>query len=470
MGNVETLLALLYADGNGGGGGGGGTTNYNALTNRPKINGHVLEGDKTSEDLGIKGQAPDITVNASVDNTTGTPSVEVTKSGTDEAPIFEMAFTGLKGQTGQQGAPGAPGAPGPTGEDGFSPEITVEEITGGHRITITTKTGTESFDVMDGQGGGSGDDVFVATYGVTTAQQINAFLDSNDPKAPMVVKRGNDYYTVITTVKQAENKVIIRTFASLSGAFYIFTYTVTDNTWSNSNYGVQQLLVSGVNIKTVGGQSLLGEGDIPIQGGGGNASFDVATIPQGPTGNNEVNAVTSNGDSENEIVSYIRAEDGTLPDEITLVVNSALGEDRFQIPTKEYVDSQTIPSYVVDKPEGATTVSGNVVQVGSFTDTDGTKYGIFEFYYKTSALPAADTTKTYSFSPLLDNYTIFEFIDQSGITNNGHVISSGRTDGTSRIIIQQFSKNNKNVMLRAYGDYSSYTALLRIKFIGTKNA
>ena len=287
----------------------------------------------------------------------------------------------------------------------------------------------------------------------------------------MVVKRGNDYYTVITTAKQAENKVIIRTFASLSGAFYIFTYTVTDNTWANSNYGVQQLLVSGVNIKTVGGQSLLGEGDIPIQGGGGgNASFDVATIPQGPTGNNEVNAVTSNGDSENEIVSYIRAEDGTLPDEITLVVNTALGEDRFQIPTKEYVDSQTIPSYIVDKPEGATTVSGNVVQVGSFTDTDGTKYGIFEFYYKTSALPAADTTKTYSFSPLLDNYTIFEFIDQSGITSNGHVISSGRTDGTNRIIIQQFSKNNKNVMLRAYGDFTAQTALLRIKFIGTKNA
>jgi len=493
MGNVETLLALLYADGNGGGGGGGGTTNYNALTNRPKINGHVLEGDKTPEDLGIKGQAPDITVNASVDDTTGTPSVEVTKSGTDEAPIFEMAFTGLKGQTGQQGAPGAPGAPGPTGEDGFSPEITVEEITGGHRITITTKTGTESFDVMDGQGGG-----------------------------------------------------------------------------------------------------------------GGNASFDVATIPQGPTGNNEVNAVTSNGDNENAIVRYIRAADGTLPNTVNLGVKSALGEDSFQIPTVGYANSidkflfvhtdqddwqdipaqgegvkgvelttpytyeelvasgkqiaakidstseksdsllvilqhyddnarnrqfygfstyvdwingeehfyidtvqivkQTLtdktwlyhrtseisggtvdaytkaetdsllankqdkPVYVVDRPEGSNPVLGSVVQVGSFTNTDGTEYGIYEFYYKTSALPAADATKTYSFSPLLDNYTVFDFIDQSGITSNGHIISSGRTDGTNRIIIQQFSKNNRNVMLRAYGDFTNQTALLRIKFIGTKNA
>ena len=125
--------------------------------------------------------------------------------------------------------------------------------------------------------------------------------------------------------------------------------------------------------------------------------------------------------------------------------------------------------YAVDKPEGSNPASGNVVQVGAFTNTDGAEYGIYEFYYRTSALPAADATKTYSFSPLLDDYTIFDFIDQSGITSNGHVISSGRTDGTNRIIIQQFSKNNKNVMIRAYGDYTQQTALLRIKFIGTKN-
>lgn len=36
------------------GGGGGGTNNYNALINRPKINGHTLEGDKSFEDLGLE--------------------------------------------------------------------------------------------------------------------------------------------------------------------------------------------------------------------------------------------------------------------------------------------------------------------------------------------------------------------------------------------------------------------------------
>jgi len=33
---------------------GGGGTNYNALINRPKINGHTLEGDKSFEDLGLE--------------------------------------------------------------------------------------------------------------------------------------------------------------------------------------------------------------------------------------------------------------------------------------------------------------------------------------------------------------------------------------------------------------------------------
>ena len=35
------------------GGGGGGTTNYNSLTNLPKIEGHTLMGDKSFLELGL---------------------------------------------------------------------------------------------------------------------------------------------------------------------------------------------------------------------------------------------------------------------------------------------------------------------------------------------------------------------------------------------------------------------------------
>ena len=39
-------------------GGGGGTTNYDNLTNKPKVNGIVLSGNKTSADLGITTLTP----------------------------------------------------------------------------------------------------------------------------------------------------------------------------------------------------------------------------------------------------------------------------------------------------------------------------------------------------------------------------------------------------------------------------
>lgn len=48
---------------------------------------------------GTDGVTPVITATASVDSTTGTPSVAVSKSGTDANPQFAFAFSGLKGET-----------------------------------------------------------------------------------------------------------------------------------------------------------------------------------------------------------------------------------------------------------------------------------------------------------------------------------------------------------------------------------
>lgn len=65
---------------------------------------------------------------------------------------------GDKGDKGDAGEPGKDGSNGKDGSDGFSPSVAVEEIDGGHRITITDKDGGKTFDVMDGQDseGGSG--------------------------------------------------------------------------------------------------------------------------------------------------------------------------------------------------------------------------------------------------------------------------------------------------------------------------
>ena len=58
---------------------------------------------------GDTGATPDITVTATVDDTTGTPAVEVTEGGTPEDPTFNLAFSGLKGETGERGTKGDKG-------------------------------------------------------------------------------------------------------------------------------------------------------------------------------------------------------------------------------------------------------------------------------------------------------------------------------------------------------------------------
>lgn len=97
----------------------------------------------------------------------------------------------------------------------------------------------------DYSGGGSGGDVdkkvYIATYQQTTAQDILEFLiDTNEPFAPIVVKRGNEYHTCLLAFKKSNTSVYIRTLGTISGVYYIFNYTITNNRWSVETFKVQQ--------------------------------------------------------------------------------------------------------------------------------------------------------------------------------------------------------------------------------------
>lgn len=66
---------------------------------------------------------------------------------------------------------------GTDGQDGFSPTVTIETIEGGHRVTITDKSGAHIFDVMDGQGGGG-------SGTVKTVNNIQPDTDGNVQLSP----------------------------------------------------------------------------------------------------------------------------------------------------------------------------------------------------------------------------------------------------------------------------------------------
>lgn len=67
---------------------------------------------------GSGGATPVIDANASVTQDVGTASVEVTKTGTISNPIFNFAFSGIKGAKGDTGERGLQGPQGETGETG----------------------------------------------------------------------------------------------------------------------------------------------------------------------------------------------------------------------------------------------------------------------------------------------------------------------------------------------------------------
>ena len=68
------------------------------------------------------------------------------------------------------------------GSPGVSPVISVSTITGGHRVTITDATGTKTFDVLNGSDGSGSGDMLKSAYDsdetVKTAGGIVAYVDS----------------------------------------------------------------------------------------------------------------------------------------------------------------------------------------------------------------------------------------------------------------------------------------------------
>lgn len=69
---------------------------------------------------------------------------------------------------------------GEPGKDGVSPTVLVEDIEGGHRVTITDAAGVKTFDVLNGADGSGSGDMLKSAYDsdetVKTAGGIVAYV------------------------------------------------------------------------------------------------------------------------------------------------------------------------------------------------------------------------------------------------------------------------------------------------------
>lgn len=123
---------------------------------------YVPTGIKAEGVDGTDGTSPSVTIN----DIEGGHRITIT----DKNHPLGQSFNVLNGTNGTDG------------DDGYSPAVTITSIEGGHRVTITDKDHPQgqSFNVMDGQGGGGGTSDYTQ---LTNKPQINGHTLSGDQTA-----------------------------------------------------------------------------------------------------------------------------------------------------------------------------------------------------------------------------------------------------------------------------------------------
>lgn len=181
---------------------------------------------------------------------------------------------------------GTNGTNGTNGQDGFSPIATVTQTQSGATISITDKNGTTTANVTNGQDGEEYDDT-----------EIRGLIAEKQDE----LVSGTNIKTINNTSILGSGNIDIQgggtsDYSDLTNKPSINNVTLSGNKTS-SNLGLQDILVSGTNIKTINNTSLLGNGNIDIQGGS-----DTVTINYDDTDEEIIQKLESIFDENGNIV------------------------------------------------------------------------------------------------------------------------------------------------------------------------
>ncbi len=159
-------------------------------------------------------------------------------------------------------------------------EITIELNT--PSITLDTPTGGRGLQGIQGPRGKTGDTGPRGKDGYTPVKGVDYFTEEDIESLNIPTKvsdLSNDLNFIDNTIDNLTN-------------YYTSTNTYTKTEIDTLVGNKQDTLVSGTNIKTINNTSLLGSGNINIQGGGGGSSTDVKINGTSITSNDEADIQT----------------------------------------------------------------------------------------------------------------------------------------------------------------------------------
>lgn len=191
---------------------------------------------------GEVGETPDVSAVAEVNNTVGTPSVEVEKSGTKENPVFTFKFSNVKGQKGDSGIGDAKlsNTPGDSDTNGYT-QKTVNGIVQNPNLLINPNFAINQRGQASYSGAVYGVDRWKGIGGAITATPVtNGIQLSSSGASNIYIKQIVEENLAGKTVTASCKLSAIN--SGEGGRFAVY-YSTNGSSWT---------LISGISIATAG--------------------------------------------------------------------------------------------------------------------------------------------------------------------------------------------------------------------------